>query len=54
VIARRDFEGVLVPYRGSVASPLWISNVGCAGLLELHARYQEQERISELRLYCGE
>jgi hypothetical protein len=54
VIARRDFEGVLMPYRGSVASPLWISNVGCAGLLELHARYREQERISELRLYCGE
>jgi hypothetical protein len=54
VIARRDFEGVLVPYRGSVASPLWISNAGCAGLLELHARYREQERIAELPLYCGE
>jgi hypothetical protein len=54
VIARRDFEGVLVPHQGSVASPLWVSNVGCAGLLELHARYQEQEQIAELRLYCGE
>lgn len=53
-IARRDFEGLLVPYQGGVANPLWLSNVGCAGLLEFHARFRGQEKSAFLRLDCGE
>lgn len=53
-IARRDFEGLLVPYRGGVVSPLWLNDVGCEGLMEFHARYRDQERTAYLRLDCGE
>lgn len=53
-IARRVFDGVLVPYQGTVSSPLWLSDVGCVGRLELHARLGDEERIAELSLDCGE
>lgn len=53
-IARRDFEGVLVPYQGSVANPLWVNSIGCAGKLVLHAKLRGEEKRAELRLDCGE
>jgi hypothetical protein len=53
-IARRDFEGVLVPYQGSVANPLWLDSVGCAGRLVMHAKLRGEEKHAELRLDCGE
>jgi hypothetical protein len=54
ILARREFDGVLVPYQGSVANPLWVGNIGCAGKLTMHARLRGEEKRAELRLDCGE
>lgn len=53
-VARRDFEGLLVPQDGEVSNPLWLENVGCAGLLVIHAKFRAEEKSSFLRLDCGE
>jgi hypothetical protein len=53
-IARREFKGLLVPYKGKVASPLWLQDIGCAGLLVFHAKFRKQVKTAQLRLDCGE
>lgn len=53
-IARRDFHGTLVPYRGAVRNPLWLSDAGCAGDVTIHARFRGKEKTASLSLQCGE
>jgi len=53
-IARRDFQGILVPYEGETVHPLWLEDVGCAGLLVFHAKFRGEEKSAYLRLDCGE
>lgn len=54
ILARRDVEGVLVPWQGSVSTPLWLSDAGCLGLLNIHARFRGEGRQAQLNLHCGE
>lgn len=53
-VARREFSGLLLPYRGSVTSALWLNDVGCDGLLEFHARFRDEQKDAFVRLDCGE
>jgi hypothetical protein len=53
-IARRRFEGLLIPASGSVGNPLWIDDAGCAGIITIHARFNGEEKAATLQLACGE
>jgi hypothetical protein len=53
-LARREFKGLLVPYKGKVSNPLWMEDIACAGLLVFHAKFRKQVKTAQVRLDCGE
>ncbi|WEK47206.1 MAG: hypothetical protein P0Y56_02685 [Candidatus Andeanibacterium colombiense] len=53
-IARRNFKGILVPYNGKVANPLWLQDIQCAGRLTFHAKFRGKEVRGQVSMDCGE
>ena len=53
-VARRNFKGILVPYKDKVANPLWLQDIQCAGPLTLHAKFRGKEIKAQVSLDCGE
>ena len=53
-VAKRTVSHMLLPYRGSVWTALYIFEVGCAGSLLVTARMGDQVRKARLDMDCGE
>lgn len=54
VIGSRTVRDILVPYKGTVSSALWLHNATCAGLLRIEARMGKQVKTTTASLACGE
>lgn len=54
VVAQRVVHGVLVTAKGEASNALWLSDVGCSGVLLLHARFRGEKRDGRIVLECGE
>lgn len=54
VVAQRRFDNLLTTVQGRTWKALWLSNVGCAGRIEVTAAIGRSTRKSAIDLDCGE
>jgi hypothetical protein len=54
VLAQRKFDSLLTTAEGRTWKALWLSDVGCAGRIEVTATIGQSTRKSALSLDCGE
>ncbi|HEX8307135.1 MAG TPA: hypothetical protein VF645_01790 [Allosphingosinicella sp.] len=54
VLAQRKFETLLTTVEGRTWKALWLSDVGCAGRIEVTATIGKSSRKSAISLDCGE
>lgn len=54
LLASRTFNYVSIPYKDPVWSPLWVSNIQCAGAIVATAVWGKQTRSAAISLDCGE
>jgi hypothetical protein len=54
VIGTRSASAILVPYRGTVSTALWLRNATCAGKIGIEAQLGKQVRRTSVTLHCGE
>jgi hypothetical protein len=53
-IGKRTWKDVLTSKDGAVVLPLWLNDVGCAGILNVTARYGAKSVSNQIELHCGE
>lgn len=53
-LASRTFHGLLTSDEGTVHSPVWVEDVGCAGTVTIHASFRNRLQQAELHFLCGE
>lgn len=54
LLASRTFKFISIPYQAPVWSPLWVSDVQCAGAIVATAVWGKQSRKAAISLDCGE
>jgi hypothetical protein len=54
ILAQRRFDGLLTDVRGRTWKALWLTDVGCAGRIEVTATIGRSTRKSAISLDCGE
>ena len=54
VLAQRKFDSLLTTAEGRTWKALWLSDVGCAGRIDVTATIGKSTRKSQISLDCGE
>jgi hypothetical protein len=54
LLGSRTFRFVSIPYKDPVWSPLWVSDIQCAGAITATAVWGRQRRTASISLDCGE
>ncbi|HEX8449117.1 MAG TPA: hypothetical protein VF652_05960 [Allosphingosinicella sp.] len=54
VLAQRKFDSLLTTAEGRTWKALWLSDVGCAGRIEVTATIGKSTRKTQISLDCGE
>ena len=54
VLGQRRFNSMLTSDQGRVYLPLWLKDVGCAGLIRVEVTFGRERKSETLALNCGE
>ena len=54
LLGQRTIRYLSIPYKDPVWSPLWVSNIQCAGPIVATAAWGRQKRSAAISLDCGE